>query len=107
MQLALRRLALARAPPTTADVTRIVRPWALLAGLLAAYSVYTAFDGLPAKQREALEGEGLGESEIQEIIDVTDPRRPKVLAVYDCGLAQGDVPSLRASTRMASWNSRK
>jgi hypothetical protein len=56
MQLALKRLALARHARTTPDVTRIVRPWALLAGLLAAYSVYTAFDGLPGLLQHANRG---------------------------------------------------
>ncbi len=30
-----------------------------------------------------------------QIIDVTNPRKPNLLAVYDCGLAQGDVQVFR------------
>ncbi|MBE7367542.1 hypothetical protein [Ramlibacter pallidus] len=54
MQLALPPPAFAPVPPPASrDLTRIVRPWALLAGLLAAYSVYTAFDGLPGLLQHA------------------------------------------------------
>ena len=54
MQLALQPAAFAPpASPASRDLTRIVRPWALLAGLLASYSVYTAFDGLPGLLQHA------------------------------------------------------
>jgi hypothetical protein len=54
MQLTLIRAGLAQArPQPTPDLTRIVRPWALLAGLVAAYSAYTAFDGLPGLLQHA------------------------------------------------------
>lgn len=54
MQLTLIRAAYARAHNVRgAELTRAVRPWALMAGLLAAYSLYTAFDSLPALLQHA------------------------------------------------------
>ena len=35
-----------------------------------------------------------------QIIDITDPRRPRLVAVYDCAIAQGDVQVFRRGARM-------
>lgn len=35
-----------------------------------------------------------------QIIDITNPRRPRFAAVYDCGLAQGDVQVFRRGSRV-------
>lgn len=34
-----------------------------------------------------------------QIVDITNPRRPRLAAVYDCGIAQGDVQVFRRGSR--------